>query len=148
MGRTPGVTTEDIEQRRVKVAQLLVSGYSGNAIARQLGLHHSTIYADIEAVRDEWKKNQTQPYDVWVARELESLDAMERALSPRLDSGDPTAIQAGLRIKERRAKYLGLDQPTRYVIDDGLTAEIRELAEQVGDLDSPAVRAILDAHTG
>lgn len=148
MARPPGVTPEEIEERRVKVARLLVNGWSGNAISRQLNVHHSTVYDDIAAIRDEWKKNQTQPYEVWVARELESLDHLEQAISHRLDSGDPQAIQAALRIKERRAKYLGLDTPTRYIVEDSLTAEIRELAEQIGMTDSPAVRAILDANTG
>lgn len=147
MARPPGVTPEDIELRRVKVSDLLVNGWSARGIARQLNVHHSTICDDIAAIREQWKINQTQPYETWVTRELESLDNLERLLSPRLDRGDPQAIQAALRIKERRAKYVGLDTPTRFIVEDSLTAEIRELAEQVGMSDTPAVRAILDANT-
>lgn len=142
------MTTNDaVEQRRTIVADLTLNGWSGPQIAQRLGVHHSTVYDDLTAIRDQWKLNQTQPYDAWVTRELQRLDYLEEKLAPRLDRGDPQAIQTALRIQERRAKYLGLDSPTRFVIDDGLTAEIRELAEQVGMTELPAVRAILDAHT-
>lgn len=145
MPKEPGITPESIEERRTKVAELLINGYSGNKIAHQLGVHHSTIYDDIAAIRELWRQNQTHPYDVWVTRELERLDYLEEKLSLRLDRGDPAALQVALRIQERRAKYLALDQPTRVIIDDGLTAEIRELAEQLGQMDSPVVKEILSA---
>lgn len=148
MGRPPGTDAEieaAREERRVIVADLLVNGWTAPKIARHIGAHHSTVYEDIAAVRAMWKENQTQPYDVWVTRELEALDHMEAKIAHRIDMGDVQAIQVRLRIQERRAKYLALDQPTRVIIDDGLTAEIRELAEQVGMTELPAVRAVIGA---
>jgi hypothetical protein len=148
MGRPPGTDAEieaAREERRVKVAELLINGYSARKIATQLGVHHSTVNDDIAAVRAQWAENQTHSYQTWVARELQRLDYLEEKLSLRLDRGDPAALQVALRIQERRAKYLALDQPTRVIIDDGLTAEIRELAEQVGMTELPAVRAVLGA---
>lgn len=141
-------TQEDaIELRRSIVADLMLNGWSAPKIAKHVGVVHQTIYTDIKAIRDQWAKNQTHSYDEWVQAELEALTDMEAKIAHRIDTGDLQAVQTRLKIQERRAKYLGLDSPTRFVIDDGLTAEIRELAEQVGMTELPAVRAILDAHT-
>lgn len=137
-----------MEQRRSLVADLMVNGWQALAIARHLGVSHQTVYNDIDAIRAQWAKNQTRQYDTWVQGELETLTYLESKIAHRIDTGDLAAVQTRLRILERRAKYLDLDSPTRYVIDDGLTAEIRELAEQVNMVEAPAVRAILDAHTG
>ena len=134
-----------IEQRRATVAELMLNGWSAPKIARHLGTHHETIYRDVTAIRAQWRENQTHSYTEWIERELQRLDSLEEKLDPRLSTGDPQALQVALRIQERRAKYLALDQPTRIVIDDGLTAEIRELAEQLGMTDTPAVQEILNA---
>lgn len=147
MGRPPE-EPDAIEQRRTVVADLLVNGWNAPQIARHLHVHHSTIYDDIAAVREQWKQNQTHSYDEWVKAELQALDHLESKIAHRIDTGDLAAVQTRLKILERRAKYLDLDSPTRYVIEDSLTAEIRELAEQVNMTEAPAVRAILDANTG
>lgn len=146
---TNQATLDAIEERRTIVADLMLNGWSAPKIAKHVGVVHQTIYTDIQAVRDQWAANQTHSYDVWVQRELQTLDHLEAAIAHRVDTGDLNAVTVKLKIQERRSKYLGLDSPTRFIIDDGLTAEIRELAEQVGMNDSPAVRAILDnANTG
>lgn len=147
MGHPPE-ETDAIEQRRSTVADFMLNGWSAPKIAKHLGVHHETIYRDITAIRAQWAENQTHSYNEWVHRELQRLDYLEEKLDPRLSTGDPAALQVALRIQERRSKYLALDAPTRIVIDDGLTAEIRELAEQVGALDSPVVQEILNAHNG
>lgn len=134
--------------RRSIVADLLLNGWSGPAIAKHVGVHHDTVYEDIKAIRAQWAENQTHSYEEWVQRELQALDDLEAKIAHRIDTGDLQAVQTKLKIQERRTKYLGLDSPTRFVIDDGLTDEIRKLAEEVGMTDSPAVQAIIHAHTG
>lgn len=136
-------TADEIEARRSIVADLLLNGWTAPAIARHVTVHHSTIYDDIEAIREQWKVNQTHKYDQWVAGELQTLSHMESKIAHRIDTGDLNAVTARLKIMERRAKMLGLDSPTRFVIEDSITAEIRELAEQLGMTDAPAVREIL-----
>lgn len=148
MGRPTGTDAEieaAREERRVIVADLLVNGWNAPKIARHLSVHPSTIYDDIAAVREQWAKNQTRSYDEWVKGELQALDHMEAKIAHRIDTGDLNAVQTRLRIMERRAKLVALDQPTRIVIDDGLTAEIRDLAEQLGMVDAPAVQEIIGA---
>lgn len=142
MGRPDG-EADAIEQRRSIVADRLINGWSARRIAKELGVHHNTIDGDIIAIRAEWTKNQTRKYDEWVAQALEDLDYLRSKIAHRIDTGDLNAGALALRYDERRAKYLALDQPTRLVIEDALSAEIRELAEQVGALDNPVVREIL-----
>lgn len=148
MSKQPGITEDAIAERRTIVADLLVNGWTAPKIATHLGVHHSTVYDDIAAVRAMWKLNQTHSYDEWVERELEALDHMESKIAHRIDTGDTQAIQARLRIQERRAKYLALDAPTRVIVEDSMTAEIRELAAQLGVEDAPMVRELLDADKG
>jgi hypothetical protein len=141
----PSHTEDAIAERRTIVADLLVNGWNAPKIARHISMDPKTVYNDIAAVRAQWAENQTHSYQEWVTAELEALDHMESKIAHRIDTGDTNAIQARLRIMERRAKLVALDQPTRIVIDDGLTAEIRALAEQVGAIDNPAVRAVIGA---
>lgn len=123
----------------------MVNGWTAPKIAKHLNMHHSTIYDDMAAVRAQWKENQTHSYDEWVQRELEALDHMESKIAHRIDTGDTQAVTARLKIMERRAKYIALDAPTRVIVEDSMTAEIRELAEQLGVADAPVIRELLDA---
>lgn len=45
--------------------------------------------------------------------ELERLDEMQRILWNKIQKGDTTAINAAIKIMERRAKLLGLDVPEK-----------------------------------
>ena len=139
---------DDIEQRRSTVADLLVNGWSASKIAEHVGVHRDTVYEDIKAIRAMWAENQTHSYDEWVHAELEALAHMEAKIAHRIDTGDPQAIAVRLRIQDRRSKYLALDAPTRVIVEDSMTAEIRELAAQLGVEDAPMVRELLDADQG
>jgi hypothetical protein len=142
----PATKPDEIEERRSIVADLLINGWTAPRIARHMNMHHQTIYNDIEAIRNQWAKNQTHSYGEWVARELERIDYLESKLAHRIDTGDVAAINAAKGLQERRAKYLALDQPTHLIIEDELSAEIRELASQLGQLDNPIVREIVSGN--
>jgi hypothetical protein len=45
-----------VDQRRRAVLALWVHRMPGAAIARELGVHHSTVQADLEWIRDHWGK--------------------------------------------------------------------------------------------
>ena len=49
--------------------------------------------------------------------EGERLDALLLALAPSIAKGQPRAIEAAVKISERRAKLLGLDAPDTHVIE-------------------------------
>lgn len=148
MGRPPGTDREieaAREERRVIVADLYLNKWSPNKIATHIGVHHSTIDEDIKAIRARWIANQTQSYEERVASELEECDNLRAKLAHRIDTGDINAIMAALKILERRAKYLALDSPTRLVVNEAMTSELRELAERLNVTDDPKIRELLSA---
>lgn len=65
-------------QRRVKVADLYVRGYSQQAIAMIVGVCRETICKDIHAMQQEWMVQRVHSLDVRKARELQKLDEVER----------------------------------------------------------------------
>jgi hypothetical protein len=80
--------------------------------------------------------------------ETERLDMAQSAIWNKVLQGEISAVQALIRIQERRAKLLGLDQPFRQQIEvtsyDGNTidAEVSRLVELLagspqGALDAP-----------
>jgi transposase len=70
MGVAP-TKPDEIEQRRSLVADLYLNKWSARAIAKHMGVHHSTICDDITAIRKQWVENQRQSYEERIASELE-----------------------------------------------------------------------------
>jgi len=129
-------------ERRARVVNMRVSGATPDQIARQLGLSVSQVRHDIERTLKHRTAELGAAVEDLRSLEAEKLDAMERvawkvlgkphyAVSATgnvarhpdtkevlIDDG-PTlqAISSLLRIQERRAKLLGLDQPTRSAVE-------------------------------
>jgi transposase len=142
MGVAP-TKPDEIEQRRSLVADLYLNKWSARAIAKHMGVHHTTICDDITAIRKQWVENQRQSYEERIASELEECDYLRKAIAHRVDTGDTNAILASLQILNRRAKYLNLDSPQRVVITSEELDGLREVAERVGVIDDPQVRELL-----
>lgn len=105
------------EARRAKVAVLLTARVPYRQIAAQLGVSLGTISGDVAALLAQWAKEQ-RPEDRnrWRAVELMKLDEMEMRATNLLrmkEQPDISQTERILRIMERRAKLLGLDEPTR-----------------------------------
>lgn len=95
-----------------------------------------------KVLRDLYTEDEIDSTVAYFAAELEDpieldmmrLDALYKALQDKVKRGDPTAINAGVRILDRRAKLLGLDSPVKirtevagqvnYTIHGVSTAEI------------------------
>lgn len=73
--------------------------------------------------------------------ELDRLDRMQRAVWARVLQGDDKAINTALKILDRRAKYLGLDAPTRQEVKldiadtNSIDAEVARLVEMLATND-------------
>ena len=74
---------------------------------------------------------ETPAKDV-VAEELASLDRVQQTLWPMVRRGDLSAVDRLLRVMERRARYLGLDQPDR--IQAEITVSDIDVAQEILDL--------------
>lgn len=118
-------------EREAEVLKLRRGGLTFDLIAKQLGYKHASgahkaylsackriVRADVEELR---------------GTELDRLDLAQGALWSRVMRGEVPAVMAVLRIMERRARLLGLDQPVKSQIEvtnyDGNTidAEVQRL---------------------
>lgn len=114
-GKKPGPkgNRKSTELRRVEAAKLRAKGWSLYEIARKLDVDPSTVW---EYIRDYYKAlNHEGEEAARTARELD-LDRLDRAIKgieQAIDMGDPQAINALVRVLDRRAKLLGIDAPAR-----------------------------------
>ena len=110
-----------LEERRKEVARLLVRMHMRpREIGEQLGIHMGTVYRDIKWLKKEWEKERISHIDDLRMKELAELDEMEKICMEKLEGcANPWQgtrwIEERRKIKERRAKMLGLDAPDRAV---------------------------------
>lgn len=98
----------DVRQRRAQALELRRAGIKYTEIARRLGYKSRAAAAqDITRALDQIVR---EPGEAVLAQELDRLDAMLAGLWPDARRGEPAAVDRVLRIMDRRAKYLGLDQ--------------------------------------
>lgn len=134
-------------EREANVLKLRRGGLTFDLIAKELGYKHASgahkaylnackriVRADVEELR---------------GTELDRLDLAQGALWSRVMRGEVPAVMAVLRIMERRARLLGLDQPFKSQIEvtnyDGNTIDA-EVQRLVALLDS-GKKGSLDTRT-
>ena len=123
--------------KEAEVVKLRRGGLTWDLIAKQVGYKHAGsaqdayVRASQRIVRD----------DVEAIRKVEEdrLDMAQASIWAKVLQGDIPAINAFLRIQERRARLLGLDQPIRQQVEvtnyDGNSID-REVARLASLLDS------------
>lgn len=116
----------EINHRRKLVAALRLNHVNEEDIAAQLGVSQSTISRDIDNITKKWIADSQQDIRKVKARELAELDFMEleaakkiQALFKNKDLGMALRYSGHrLDIKDRRAKMLGLYEPTKLEMND------------------------------
>lgn len=107
-GRAPKPEVVDKEQ---KVVALRRQGLTWDAIAREVG------YKDPSGAQVAYMRASSRVVkeDIDAIRQTESerLDIAQSAIWNQVLAGDNQSINTLLRIMERRAKLIGLDQPVR-----------------------------------
>lgn len=126
-----------LEERRTRVMELRVQGWSLRQIAGEVGVSLRTVQNDIEVVFGKLNEQQVKNAQVWRAIHMQRLEALYRPLHARFQ-GTPeqpgTAsvkdAEAILKILEREAKLLGLDITAK--IDINLLNKVISLLEMNG----------------
>lgn len=123
-----------------KILRLRIAGLSLRAIAQQVGLSHQGVSDRITAAIAELVHPAAEEY-----RTLEALrlDHYLSRLASRIYEGDEKAVNAAVRIGERRAKLLGLDSPVQ--LDVALERRLQEESEVVVDVLVTVLPAVLEA---
>ncbi len=118
-------------QRREVVAELLLRRLTQrqicDALAKQ-GIFNEetgeaytvgTINGDVKALKRDWRARANLKAAEWLAEELAGLEALEKSAWAAKQYG------VVLKIKERRAKMLGLDKPAQIKVGgEGKNGEI------------------------
>jgi hypothetical protein len=137
----------DIAARRRLVASSLAKRVPQIYIAKSLGVSPATITTDVKAIRREWQEAARADMEIVVARELAELEDMDSDAARMQSEG--SWFDRRLRVKERKAKMLGLDTSRLELSGQGggpieftdarsaLAARIAALAD-AGAADEPA----------
>ena len=88
---------------------------------------HATIVRDLKAIREEWKDRASEKIGEWIASELADMDELEK------QAWREKRYDLVLKIKDRRAKLLGLDKPNRVELagKDGGAIEVADARESI-----------------
>ena len=121
-----------VREHQQAALKLRLTGMSHRAIAEALGVSdHTTIQGRIAGALKEIIR---EPAEAVLKMELERLDVMLLGLWKQAAGGDLQALDRALKIQDRRAKYLGLDAPTKTqevpmasLTDEQLKAKWKEL---------------------
>jgi DNA-binding NarL/FixJ family response regulator len=122
-------------QRTERIAsafELRKTGMSLREIAQRLSVSHETIRKDINEIAKQYFEEARESHREIVAMDLLRLDEMTFGVWDKARSGDTKAIEAVLKIMERRAKMLGMDaQQTTKSVQLNVTPE--QISEMTDD---------------
>lgn len=133
--RGPRGQVETIAERRVTALRLRKAGASYREIAGQLTVDVATAYADVRAELAALREQTVEEAKELRDLELQRFDEMTAGLWPQIQAGSPPAVSAAVRVSERRAKLLGLDEPT---------ATRTEISGSLSTADQTRLRAEID----
>jgi len=106
-----------IADRRLKVTEYVLKRESYQVIADKLGVSKRTIIRDVKAIHKIWQKESIDNIDELRLRDLAELDNMEMMCALEYETNkSSTLLLRRIQIKERRAKLMGMDKPTRNII--------------------------------
>lgn len=107
---------EDKEQRQININTALdykLKGLSYREIGKEMGVHPSTANSYVKEAIKVIQEQYTEKADALVTLERQKLDRLEVGLIKSTREGDVKSAIAMLKIMERRAKLLGLDEPSK-----------------------------------
>lgn len=107
---------ENKEQKQVNIGKALeyrLKGLSYREIAEVMGIDRSVAFRYVKEAIKTIQDKYTEKAKALVTLERQKLDRLEVGLIKSTREGDVKAATAMLKIMERRAKLLGLDEPSK-----------------------------------
>jgi hypothetical protein len=108
------------ESRKTKRAlELQIRGFSYSAISDQMeaegfiGIGKTRAFQLVKAALEEAVAEQKEAADRLIALEMLRLDDMTKGLYVAARKGETPAVNSMLGVMDRRARYAGIDAPTR-----------------------------------
>ncbi|MEE6264885.1 hypothetical protein V2E29_04390 [Streptomyces diastatochromogenes] len=121
-------------ERRAKAIRMKIEGATYTQIADALGYaSRSAAHMDVKRSLERHVVEEGLAIEAWRELELARLDTLQQAIWDKAMSGDPRAIEAALKILDRRAKLLGLDSAIKLEVltVDALDAQIQRLEAEL-----------------
>ena len=107
-------TKAEVTRRRRQVAELYLSDITLVEIAEKMQCGLGTIHRDIEFCRGKWDARIQENHVRFKAHELAQIEHLERLSFIRFyETKEVKWIAQIVHLKERKAKMLGLDAPTK-----------------------------------
>lgn len=104
------------EQKHVNIDLALdyrLKSMSYRDIGKKMGITVGTAHRYVQTAIKVIQEKYTEKADALVTLERQKLDKLEADLVDLVRGGDVKATTAMLKIMERRAKLLGLDEPSK-----------------------------------
>jgi hypothetical protein len=132
-----GIPNPEVVAKEQEVVKLRRGGLPWDIIGERVGLSPSGAHRAYERSLARVVKE-----DVDAIRQVETerLDLAQSAIWGKVLQGDNASIQSLIRIMERRAKLLGLDQPTR-IQAEVITYDANSIQAELARLYANAVTA-------
>ncbi|SDL73629.1 hypothetical protein SAMN05421874_12839 [Nonomuraea maritima] len=97
-------------ERRYQALQMRIAGVSNAVIAQRLGYSSPQLVSkDITAALKRAAKQESMAAEELLNLEINRLDRMMAAVWPKVIKGEVNAVEAALKIVNKRASLLGLD---------------------------------------
>ncbi|GAA1628352.1 hypothetical protein GCM10009733_026370 [Nonomuraea maheshkhaliensis] len=97
-------------ERRYQALQMRIAGVSNAVIAQRLGYSSPQLVSkDITTALKKAAKQEAMAAEELLTLEINRLDRMMASVWPRVLKGEVNAVEAALKIVNKRASLLGLD---------------------------------------
>jgi hypothetical protein len=106
------------QEREATAFEMRKRGATYTQIGKALGIPHDMAFDIVMRALERLSRQVAEDADAVRAIELQRLDALIFAVWPEAQKGTIRAVDAMVRIMERRAKMLGLDAPTKLVLTE------------------------------
>ena len=103
-------------ERRKKAVDFRRMGKTYRQIAAVLGISKGSVHKTVTKALTELKADISADAKLLQTQELDRLDHLQFASWTQAMKGDPQAGAQILRVMERRAKILGIDQPDKHAL--------------------------------
>lgn len=153
--RQYGATAYSLTQaeQRLRIIEMTVAGWTQDMISAAVGLSDIEVANIQRAELDRLERLSLETLDQERRLELSRCDEFIRSLWPKIERGEPRAVEVAIKVCERRSRLLGLDAPEKRQVDVDVTVanltppELLAEAERLG-LSLLDVRSIPDSLPG
>lgn len=105
-------------QKREKIVQLRIDGYSYAEIARQVNVSKDHAHSVVKDYMTEFRQKMSESLENAVILEVERLNECIRVMYAKvISSGDCDAAKTMTTLMQRKSSYLGLDKALKLDIE-------------------------------